>query len=168
MRYVFNTGDSKVSIRAHAPMHDTHAKSTQVSGEIEATFDEAGVAHPGAGGHAEVRVDTFSSGNKLLDMNTLRHIGARKFPVARFEIGGVETGDGSTTVTGTLDFHGVSRAVSAVCQVALDDDGATVSVTGDWTLTQSDFGLRPPRLAMLKVDDEIAVRFTLVARSVNG
>ena len=39
-----------------------------------------------------------------------------------------------------------------------------VTITGSWTLTQSEFGLKPPRLAMLKVDDDIAVEFSLVAR----
>ena len=38
-----------------------------------------------------------------------------------------------------------------------------LEITGTWTLVQSEFGLKAPRLAMLSVDDEVAVEFRLVA-----
>ncbi|MCE7885778.1 MAG: YceI family protein [Actinobacteria bacterium ATB1] len=110
--------------------------------------------------------EAFKSGNRLLEMNTLRHIGARAHPTARFEIDSVEPlEDAPVTrvrVRGFMRFHGTTREIEADPTVTTED--GIVTISGDWTLRQSDFGLNPPRLAILKVDDDIEVEFRLVAR----
>lgn len=161
--YEFGPG-CEIRIVAHSSLHTTRAKTTRVGGEF--TADLASGAPTGdVTGWAEVEAKSFKSGNRLLEMNTLRHIGARNHPTARFEISSVEVlalGPPATVrVAGTMEFHGVTQKIRAEPTVVVE--GTTVTVEGHWVLRQSDFGLRPPRLAMLKVDDEIDVEFRLVA-----
>jgi hypothetical protein len=161
--YVFGEG-SRIEITARAPLHATHATCTSVSGGFTASL-EGSVPNGEVTGWAGVEVKAFKSGNRLLEMNTLRHIGARRHPTARFEISSVEVvaeePDTRVRVAGTMAFHGTVREIEAEPTVTAHD--GTVTVAGTWTLRQSDFGLKPPRLAMLKVEDDIEVDFRLVA-----
>lgn len=162
--YEFGEG-SRIEITARAPLHSTHATCSAVSGRFRA--DLVGSVPKGeVAGFAEVEVKSFKSGNRLLEMNTLRHIGARAHPTARFEIDSVEPlEDAPVTrvrVRGFMRFHGTTREIEADPTVTTED--GIVTISGDWTLRQSDFGLNPPRLAILKVDDDIEVEFRLVAR----
>jgi polyisoprenoid-binding protein YceI len=160
--YEFVPGDSEVVVHAHAPLHTTTARTRKVTGEFDAGFDDNGALRSDAAGFAEVRLDSFGSGNLLLDLNTLRHLGARRNPVARFTIASVGAADdGRVRVAGTLEFVGQSQPVVADVVVGRLDE--QLEITGTWTLVQSEFGLKAPRLAMLSVDDEVAVEFRLVA-----
>jgi polyisoprenoid-binding protein YceI len=160
--YEFVPGDSEVIVHARAPLHTTTARSRKVTGEFNAGFDDNGALRSEVDGFAEVRLDSFGSGNMLLDINTLRHLGARRNPVVRFTIASVGAGDDDRVrVAGTLEFAGNSQPIAA--DVVLDRVDEQLEITGTWTLVQSDFGLKTPRLAMLSVDDEVAVEFRLVA-----
>jgi len=59
---------------------------------------------------------------------------------------------------GTLTLHGIARPVSAVVTEIKPAAGGQVTLSGDFTLRQSDFGL-PPGIA--DGDDEIRVHFAL-------
>ncbi len=163
MHYELLAGESEIDITAHSSVHNTRARTTALQGGFDADLAD-GVPVGEVRGGARVAVASFKSGNRLLEMNTLRHVEARKHREASFEIGAVAPeADGRLRVSGTMTFHGVAVATEAV--VDLEVDGDTVRVRGSWRLVQSDYGLRPPRLLMLKVDDGIDVEFTLVARA---
>ena len=82
---------------------------------------------------------------------------------------GPETGgrhDG-VAIHGTLTLHGVTRPITLPARVALDRD--TVEATGTFVVKQTDFGIRPiSKAGVVKVKDELDVRWRLVARRAHG
>lgn len=64
------------------------------------------------------------------------------------------------TLTGTMDLHGVERAVTADAQVAVGD-GGTVQVVGSVPITFEDYGVTAPSLGFVTVDGKGSVEFSL-------
>lgn len=169
MLYAFVPEDSEIHITGHAPLHDVHATSKQICGEFEATFS-GNTPMGNASGFAQIDVNTFKSGSRLVEFNTLRHIKANRYPTARFDIDTVavplEAPADTVHVMGTMSFCGEQVKVFAEPIVTVEGD--IVAIEGDWQLCQSAFGLKPPRLAMLKVGDAIDVHFRLIARRLTA
>ena len=63
------------------------------------------------------------------------------------------TGQGKWTLRGNLTLHGQTRPVSV--QVTLKDG----RYTGESTVKQTDFGIKPPGKAGVKAKDEVKVEF---------
>jgi polyisoprenoid-binding protein YceI len=70
----------------------------------------------------------------------------------------------SATLNGSLSFHGVTHSQPVTARVALF--GEMLRASGEFTLRQSDFGIKPISVAggALKVKDELKFSFELVAR----
>jgi polyisoprenoid-binding protein YceI len=70
----------------------------------------------------------------------------------------------SLSANGNLSFHGVSRSRPVTARVAVFGD--MLRASGDFTLDQSDYGIKPISVAggALKVKDELKFSFELVAR----
>ena len=70
----------------------------------------------------------------------------------------------SATLNGTLSFHGVTRNQSVTARIAVFDE--MLRASGDFTLNQSDYGIKPVSVAggALKVKDEVKFSFEMVAR----
>jgi polyisoprenoid-binding protein YceI len=84
----------------------------------------------------------------------------KRFPTIAFESRSVSA---KNEVAGQLTIHGVTRPVSAV--VALKVDGNALTATGTFTIKQTDFGIKPVSVGgVVKVKDELAITFTIVAR----
>jgi polyisoprenoid-binding protein YceI len=71
-------------------------------------------------------------------------------------------------VTGDLSFHGVTRTHSFDARVTLM--AATMRISGDFSLRQSDYRIKPVSFAAgaLRLKDELKFNFELVARSQEG
>lgn len=69
------------------------------------------------------------------------------------------------TVVGSLTVHGVTRDQSIEAMVSVDGKGLTAS--GDFTIRQSDYGIKPVSAAggTIKLKDELKGSFTIVASS---
>ena len=70
----------------------------------------------------------------------------------------------SASLNGSLNLHGVTRKVSIPVRVVLLGD--MLRASGDFTLSQSDFGIEPVSVAggALKLKDELKFSFEIVAR----
>ena len=70
----------------------------------------------------------------------------------------------SATLSGTLSFHGVTRKEPVTVRVAVF--GEMLRVSGDFTLRQSDYQVKPVVVAggALKLKDELKFSFEMVAR----
>ena len=70
----------------------------------------------------------------------------------------------SVSLNGTLKFRGVSRSQAVTARVA--EFGEMLRASGEFTLRQSDYGIKPFSIAggALKLKDEIKFSFELVAR----
>ncbi len=68
-------------------------------------------------------------------------------------------------LNGTLNFHGVVRNQSLTARIALFGD--ILRASGDFTLRQSDYQIKPVVVAAvaLKLKDEVRLSFEIVARS---
>jgi polyisoprenoid-binding protein YceI len=63
-----------------------------------------------------------------------------------------------------LDLHGVRRSYRIPVEIEFDNE--TLEVTGEFTLRQTDHGIKPFRAlaGALSISDELAVRFKIIAR----
>jgi polyisoprenoid-binding protein YceI len=70
----------------------------------------------------------------------------------------------SAALMGALSFHGITRNQSVTARIAVLDE--MIRASGDFTLNQSDYGIKPVSFAggALKVKDELKFSFEMVAR----
>jgi polyisoprenoid-binding protein YceI len=70
----------------------------------------------------------------------------------------------STTATGDLTVHGVTRRVSL--PVVMTVSGDQLRATGEATIKQTDFDMKPYSggLGLIKIRDEVKITFTVIAR----
>ena len=68
------------------------------------------------------------------------------------------------TLNGNLSFHGVTRSQTVNARIA--EFGEMLRTSGDFTLRQSDFGIKPISVAggALKVKDELKFSFEVIVR----
>ena len=71
-------------------------------------------------------------------------------------------------VTGELSFHGVTKTETFDARAATM--GSTMRVSGEFTLRQSDYGIKPLSFAggALRLKDELKFTFELIARKRDG
>src|ERR1700760_1715737 len=71
-------------------------------------------------------------------------------------------------VTGELSFHGVTKTETFDARVAAL--GSTMRISGDFTLQQLDYGIKPVSFAggALRLKDELKFAFELIARKQDG
>ena len=82
------------------------------------------------------------------------------FPTATFRITSVVPAEGGmSTVTGTLDLHGISKEISFPATVTVTETGATVAA--EFTLLRKDFGMQYPGKPDDLIRDEVLVKGTL-------
>ena len=96
-----------------------------------------------------------------------------KYPVIAFETATTsvnQLGEGRyhVNMNGTLSLHGETGKIPLAAQITLS--GATMRASGEFTLSQTDFGIKPVNVAggALKLKDELKFAFDVVARRQNG
>jgi polyisoprenoid-binding protein YceI len=92
-----------------------------------------------------------------------------KFPDIRYEAPRISVNKlsdmlCSATLNGDLTFHGVRRSLPITARIALL--GSMLRASGDFTLNQTDYDIRPVSVAggALKLKDELKFSFEIVAR----
>jgi len=84
----------------------------------------------------------------------------KKFPSITFESTAV---GGKGDVAGKLTIHGTTKPITAT--VAWKVTGDTLTATGTFSITQTDFGIKPISVGgVVKVKDELNITFTIAAR----
>jgi polyisoprenoid-binding protein YceI len=114
------------------------------------------------GGRIEVPVATLRSGNPLEDAELQRRVDARRYPTIAGEVrtAAALEDDGRFRVEGDLTFHGVTKAVTGEVRVTVDGD--SLRMEGEQTFDVRQFGIKPPRILMLRVEPDVRVRIELV------
>jgi polyisoprenoid-binding protein YceI len=72
---------------------------------------------------------------------------------------------GSYVTEGDITFRGVTQRVSDEVALSTPDDG-TVVFEGQHVFNLPDFGMEPPKIMMLKVYPDVAIRVRIVAKAV--
>jgi polyisoprenoid-binding protein YceI len=135
---------------------DAPAKS-----DVRLEFNAAAMRVTGKGESTDdvPKVQETMTGEQVLDV--------KKYPSIVFESTSV-TAKGvaqslELTVAGRMTIHGVTKPVSA--PVAVKIDGQSLTATGKFQIKQTDFGIKPISIGgVVKVKDELAITFTVVAR----
>lgn len=71
------------------------------------------------------------------------------------------------TITGTMTLHGTRNPVTV--QVTATVDGQVLTASGQFTLKQTDYGIKPVSVAgVVKVKDAMDISFRIVARESSG
>ena len=164
-RFVIDPGDSQVWIEGSSSVHPVHATASGLEGWVELSFAGANLRKDTeARGEVRIAVDGLRSGNALVDRETRRRIDARRFP----EIVGTVTSSRRVAadrleVTGDLAFRGETRSVTG--ELSLSRDGPRVVVEGHQRFDVRDWGLQPPKVALLRVHPHVDVRIRIVAEA---
>jgi polyisoprenoid-binding protein YceI len=147
---------SVVSIAASSSLHPINGEARGLEGTLEL----------GAGlrGRIELPVASLRSGNPLYDAEMHRRVDARRHPTIVGEV--VEStqlnDSGRLRLVGDLTFHGVTRRVEG--EVSVETPGPdTVVIEGEHVFDVRDFGVRPPRIMMLRVHPEVRVAIRVEA-----
>ena len=162
-RFVIDPDESQVWIEGSSSVHPVHATATGLEGWVDLTFAGANLRKDAdALGEVRIAVDGLQSGNALVDRETRRRIDARRFP----QIVGVVTSSRRLAadrfeLSGDLSFRGETRPVTG--EVAVRRDGQRVTLEGQQRFDVRDWGLQPPKVAMLRVHPHIDVRIRIVA-----
>ena len=103
------------------------------------------------------------SGNPLEDAELQRRVEGRRYPTISGEVRTASPveGDGRFRVEGDLTFHGVTNKVIGEVRVTVDGD--RLRIEGEQIFDVRDFGIKPPRILMLRVEPEVRVEIRLVA-----
>jgi polyisoprenoid-binding protein YceI len=115
-------------------------------------------------GRLEVPVRSLRSGNPLEDAELQRRVDARRFPTILGEVRSatsLEGQEGMFRVEGDLTFHGVTEAITG--ELRITPDGDRLRIDGEHVFDVRQFGIKPPRILMLRVEPEVRVTLSLVA-----
>ena len=117
-----------------------------------------------AGGAAAVSLDQLSSGDRLRDWSIRRHLDVKKWPRASFEVETVSVlsrEPWTANIHGTLGFRDQRKPLSVTATGKHDE--TSLEVQAEFQLCLPEWGLKPPRFLVLKVDDTVSIHVHLYA-----
>jgi polyisoprenoid-binding protein YceI len=95
----------------------------------------------------------------LVRTNALRSLDAKRYPRITFVTNDIEKTADGYRLAGTLTIHDTSR--EQVVDLRTDDQGGNWGLSGETTVRQTEFGIKPysQLLGSLKVADDVVVAF---------
>jgi polyisoprenoid-binding protein YceI len=179
LRYLIDKNASRFTVQAFATGilsgfgHNPKIGMREYEGEIQfaaETYDPAMVRVTVGTGAMEVLDEMKSDDRKKLEQTMYEEVlEVQRFPTASYESTQITvqklSGDLLLAhLTGELSFHGVRRSHSFDARVTRM--GAMLRISGEFSLRQSDYGIRPVSIAggALRLKDEIRFNFEIVAR----
>jgi polyisoprenoid-binding protein YceI len=152
--------ESRVWVDARSSVHKIRSTADGVEGFVD-------LATPPSG-RVSLPVRRLTTGNPLEDRELQRFVDVARYPTIDGVLTAMEPVDGEQyRVSGDLTLKGVSRPCEDVVTIATVDD-RTIRVEGESTVDIRDFGLRPPRILMLRVEPTVVVRIELIARAAEA
>ena len=143
-----------------------------IEGQLVLTADGTALA-PGAESMFTIGLTTLTSDQARRDRSVQQALETSVFPVATFTIEEAtgfdpSIGDGvqqDILLTGTLDLHGVQRAVT--WEVAAVRESNVISALATVTFSFADFDITPPNIAgIVSVADEATLQVQLIAQLI--
>ena len=162
-RYEIDADRSSVAIVASSSVHDIHADAPGPSGWIELSGTPGRFGPKTTlSGELQVEAGGMKADNPLVEREMKRRIDARRHPVISGEASGVGSAGGDQIeLTGEITFLGSAREVEGTLTVVVEGHG--LHITGSQVIDVRDWGLKPPKLLMLKVHPEVTVTIDLLA-----
>jgi polyisoprenoid-binding protein YceI len=164
-RYDIVPDRSEVWIDATSPIHpiQSHTRGLEGFVDLEVHDGRLNLTVPPKG-QMSLPVERLQSGNPLEDRELRRRIDARRYRTIDGRLLEVrETGTRTRyLVRGDVTFKGVTNTYEGEMTIDQVDD-KTLTLEGRSTFDIREFGMEPPRILMLRVDPEVAVRVEIVA-----
>jgi polyisoprenoid-binding protein YceI len=157
---------SIVVMDARSSVHPIHSETDGLEGYVDLDLgDDGTVSSRAPSGHLELGVSRLESGNALYDREMRRRIDARRFPKITGELVSLREGPapGTYLAGGNLTFHGTTQHYEAEMDIT-SSDGKMVELKGSHVFDVRQFGVDPPKMMMLRVYPDVAVRVDIVAR----
>ena len=103
---------------------------------------------------------TFTDAEKLTGhLKSPDFFNIEQFTTATFKSSSIGVGVGESTVTGTLDFHGVQKDITFPATVTITPNGAT-TITSEFSLNRKDFGVEYPGKPDDLIKDDVLVKLS--------
>lgn len=163
VRYDVVPDESQVWIDGSSSVHPIRATATGLTGWFDLATTARGVGKaPGLAGEIRIEVGRLRSGNPIVDRETRRRVDARHHPeIVGTVVAAERLAADRLGVTGTIAFRGEVQTVTGELSVARAD--GRVTFEGSATFDVRDWGLQPPRVALLQVHPDVDVRIHVVA-----
>jgi polyisoprenoid-binding protein YceI len=178
VRFTLDTKASRFTVQAFAtgmlsPFgHNPKIAIRDYDGEIQFapdTYENAVVRVTVRTSAMDVQDEMSSDDQKKLEQTMYDALEVQRFPTAVYETKQITVQKQSEDMllaqaTGTLSFHGVTQTQSVNARVTRL--GTMLRISGDFSLRQSDYGIKPVSFAggALRLKDELKFAFELVAR----
>jgi polyisoprenoid-binding protein YceI len=165
-RYRIDPERSTVSIDARSSLHPIHSTTNGLEGYVDLELEPDGAVDltvkPAA--QLSLPVTRLSSGNRMEDRELQKRIDARRYPTINGVLEQMEgaVSRGSYRVSGEVTFRGVSRSHEDEMTIHAVDE-QTIEMAGTSRFDIREFGMEPPRILMLRVDPEVAIRVDIIA-----
>lgn len=149
-----------VTVTARSSIHDSRAVWDRLTGEANIDGDALEAAT------ASIRVDmtSFDAGDWLKNRRIRNDFELDRNPKATFELSRMTNLKRSgnqfeATAAGTLQWRGVTIPLEVAGTGTLDAQNLSAEATFALDVTQ--FGVKPPKLLMFKVDDVVTVQIAM-------
>lgn len=151
--------DSKVSnihYEAEHLLHKWDGKNQQVKGLLlqdaeKQRFEKIAIL---------CQVRDFDSNNSNRDAHALEVLEVLKYPDIKFYSEQITQNADSLKLEGSFEFHGKSVEKTVICAINKSESGVTLS--GEFNLVLTDFGVKLPAFMMVKIADLVTIDFQLV------
>ena len=144
----YGTDSGSIEFYSSVPLHSFKGVSNELNGRIN--LDDGIVDF-------YVDLETLATGIGKRDKDMRKTLDTDKYPFAEFfgRLLGYSTdaqGDQTVSVEGIFSLHGVEKEITVSGVVNSGENGLTISA--DWIIRLEDFEIEPPRLLVMKVDQE--------------
>ncbi len=162
-RYLVDAQASTVLVAARSSMGPLVFEAHDLRGWVEAEVAH-GKVHAGLGG-LEIGLASLRSGNDLYDAELRRRIDARRYPTCRLRMErSTHLAGKRFLVSGSITFHGVTRALSGTIDVE-EASADRIVVTGTRELDIEGFDVKPPGRLMIKIYPDVQVQLFVAAEA---
>jgi len=148
-----NSERSNISYTGSHFLHKWSADNTNISGLVQ--IDEESILNIGV----VAKVTDFKSGNSSLDSNSFKALEALKFPNIVFKSTEIKEINDKIIINGLIEFHGIEASIKL--EADLVQVAGLKNLTGEFSLSLTDFLIDPPSLLLRKIDDEISIKFDI-------
>lgn len=179
VKFALDTNASRFTVQAFATGmlssfgHNPKIAMRDYDGEIQFapdTYENAVVRVTVRTSAMEVQDEMSNDDRKKLDQTMYEALEVQRFPTAVYETNQITVEKQTEDLllihaTGTLSFHGVTQTQSVDARVTRL--GTMLRISGDFSLRQSDYAIKPVTFAggALRLKDELKFTFELVARA---
>lgn len=160
-RYEINSNKSEISYAANHKLHAWDAVNSKVKG-IAIVSEERNEIERLA---LLLNVRDFDSKNSSRDAHSLEVLEAIRFPTIKFYATSIELNGSSTTIDGTLNFHGIDGKISVLTQFKKIGDELILS--GKFSIKPTDYKMDLPVFMLMPIDDRLEISFDLVFKTTS-